>query len=275
MLKLTLGLWATALILWPLSLLADARADFEKALEEYKACRFEEAKRGFERFLQFYPRDRNIPRALYNLAQLESNSRDAVTYYQRIVSEYPESGVADSALFRTGLYRMASGEYSQAAETFTGVLARYPETALRQTVRYWLALSYLAVNDRVSAIGELKEVVNISSSSEYSILAKRDLERLEQGLKPLPEVTALPKVSPEGQYMVQVGSFSDFQVALALRRRLEQRGYPIAFGEIVVDEQTFYRVRVGPYSTQGEAKAVGERLAREEHLQCWIVKIQP
>ncbi len=274
MLRLTLCLWATSLILWPSGLLADARADFEEALKEFKACRFEEAKRGFERFLQFYPGDRNIPRALYNLAQLESDSRDAVTYYQRIVSEYPQSGVADSALFRTGLYKMASGQHSQAAQTFTDVLARYPETALRQTVRYWLALSYLAMNDRVSAIGELKEVVKISSS-EYSILAKRDLERLEQGLKPLPEVTTLPRVSPEGRYMVQVGSFSDFEVALALRRRLERKGYPIAFGEIVVDDRTFYRVRVGPYSGQVEAKAVGERLAREEHLQCWIVKIQP
>ncbi len=272
--KSGVSLVALAILLFPAKLLADAKADYQEALDKYRNCRFEEAKGAFERFCQLYPQDENMPGVLYRLAELEPNPGKALAHCETILSQYPRSGVADSALFRIGLYRMASAQYAGAGEAFTDLLTKYPNTPLEQKVRYWLGLSYLARQDRISAIGELREVVKISSESQYGLLAKRDLERMESAFKPSSEKKATPEVSPGGAYLVQVGSFADFEAALRLRRRLEGKGYPVSFSETVAEEQPFYRVRVGPYLAKDQAREVGERLAREERLECWIVKRQ-
>lgn len=257
------------------SLFADATADFGQALDYFKGHRFEEAMRGFEAFLNNHPQDGMVPMAVYYLAQVEPRSGKALAYYERVLSDYPESAVAYLALFRVGLGRLASGNYSKAAEVFTEFLRKYPQGELSQKARYWLAISCLCRGDRISAIGELKEVVQMSPTTLYGLLATRDLERLEKGLKPSPATEGLPETSPQGRYLVQVGSFADFQAASRLRKALEEKGYPVSFSETPRKGLPFYRVRVGPYLTKEEARRVGERLAGEEALPCWIVKKKP
>lgn len=257
------------------SLFADATADFGQALDYFKTHRFEEARRGFEAFLSNHPQDSMVPMAVYYLAQVEPHSGKALAYYERVLSEYPESAVAYLALFRVGLGRFACGDYSKAAGVFTEFLRKYPQGELSQKVRYWLAISCLCRGDRISAIGELKEVVRMSPNTLYGLLATTDVERLEKGLRPSPSVEGLPETSPQGTYLVQVGSFGNFQAALRLRNTLQEKGYPVSFSETPREDETLYRVRVGPYLTKEEARQVGKRLAEEEALPCWIVEKKP
>ncbi len=57
----------------------------------------------------------------------------------------------------------------------------------------------------------------------------------------------------QGDYFIQVASFVEKSNADVLAGRLKEKMYKVVIEEKVIDEKTFYRVRVGPFSTEGIA----------------------
>ena len=66
-----------------------------------------------------------------------------------------------------------------------------------------------------------------------------------------------------GSWVVQVGSFSNQQNAVALRDKLRKGGFTTQVEKVRVEGKTHYRVRVGPFLERGEAeqslKQLGEK----------------
>ena len=70
-----------------------------------------------------------------------------------------------------------------------------------------------------------------------------------------------PTASPGAPFSVQVGAFTERARAETLRLAVERDGSEAVIFEAVVDRETFYRVRVGPYPDRAAALAAAERLA--------------
>jgi DedD protein len=78
---------------------------------------------------------------------------------------------------------------------------------------------------------------------------------------PAPRAAA-PAAAPvaQGDWVVQLGSFSAEDNARKLAQRAEQFGYKASVSSIRASGRTLYRVRVGPYETRRQADAAASAL---------------
>ena len=74
-----------------------------------------------------------------------------------------------------------------------------------------------------------------------------------------------------GDVMVQVMATKDLSSAIAMRQKLQSKGYPV---EIVQGsggaQGSLHRVRVGPYADRKAALAAAKRIESEEGIRTWI-----
>ncbi len=71
---------------------------------------------------------------------------------------------------------------------------------------------------------------------------------------------SLPQTSRNGEFVVQLGSFSDEQNAQALAESVESSGFDVSIEPLFSDQGTVWRVRVGPYQSRALANEATERL---------------
>jgi len=78
---------------------------------------------------------------------------------------------------------------------------------------------------------------------------------------------ALPASNNEGEWVVQLGSFSDELNARGLAKSLSDSGFKVEVSPLFAKKGTVWRVRVGPYSTREQAvkttTQLRERLGRD------------
>ena len=74
--------------------------------------------------------------------------------------------------------------------------------------------------------------------------------------KPVEKSPATPMTS----YVVQVGSFSDRNNALALRDKLRKAGFPAFAEDVAAQGKTMVRIKVGPVLKRTEAEQIQKKL---------------
>ena len=85
---------------------------------------------------------------------------------------------------------------------------------------------------------------------------KKSYEELEpDGLLVHEDPVSAEKITyvAQGDYFIQVASFVKKSNADTLTESLKEKMYKVVIEEKVIEEKTFYRVRVGPFSTEGIA----------------------
>ena len=76
-----------------------------------------------------------------------------------------------------------------------------------------------------------------------------------------PDKSTMPKIDPSGRYTVQIGAFQYQTEANKLMNSLKSNGYPAFIKQVETpDNKTWYRVRVGTFSTKSEALNYGDKL---------------
>jgi cell division protein FtsN len=73
--------------------------------------------------------------------------------------------------------------------------------------------------------------------------------------------TALPAPAAGSGYLLQVGAFPNAADAEALKAKLALQGFVANVQTVQVGNQTFHRVRLGPYRSATELESVQGRLA--------------
>ncbi|MFO7582504.1 SPOR domain-containing protein [Guyparkeria sp.] len=71
---------------------------------------------------------------------------------------------------------------------------------------------------------------------------------------------SLPETTRQGDFVVQLGSFSDESNARALAESVEASGFDVSIEPLFSEQGTVWRVRVGPYATRDLATEATERL---------------
>jgi D-alanyl-D-alanine carboxypeptidase (penicillin-binding protein 5/6) len=79
-----------------------------------------------------------------------------------------------------------------------------------------------------------------------------------------------PKEGSPSAYTVQVGAFREKRTAEMLRQRLRQRGYSAYVTTIGTRRAKFYRVRLGEFDSQGEARRFVGRLKHQMGLEAVV-----
>jgi len=95
----------------------------------------------------------------------------------------------------------------------------------------------------------------------------------EPTIKPKPTVTtpAEPPTPPQqAGFVVQVGSYLNYELAESMADRYKSRGYEAFLVPTDVDGKEFYRLRIGVFDTYAEAKQIGAEVADRYSATYWI-----
>ena len=104
----------------------------------------------------------------------------------------------------------------------------------------------------------------------YDMLPKQEVEVPEASLTKAAPRSALPK----GDLTLQAGAFKQVAEAEKLQARLAQYGIDAKIQRFSLEDETWYRVRIGPIGTVEELESLRARLAEAE-VEATPVSTQP
>jgi cell division septation protein DedD len=178
----------------------------------------------------------NHPGVLYLQGVLTTDGTDASKIYQSIVDNFPRSEWADDALFRLYQYYYSIGLYKTADQKMDQLKRDYP-------------FSTYATDQKVA----------------------------EEPKSPPPaESSTPPPKAPRSErttviYTVQAGTFSVRQNAEELRSRFERDGFVSHIFTIVNNGRKFFKVWVGEFGKQEEARRFSADIKKRYNLDTIVV----
>jgi cell division protein FtsN len=119
---------------------------------------------------------------------------------------------------------------------------------------------YIEIEEIGTPVGEIEKVKEVDAVKEVQV------EKLETKPVEVPvtrKQTQVKVVKPSkpktvyiarGDYYIQVASFIKEENANSFAEQLRKKLYKVVIEKTKVDDKTFYRVRVGPFETEGIAK---------------------
>lgn len=134
------------------------------ALDLFQAGESERATAAFQRLLNARPND---PVALYHLGRLATDGTSARQYYLRLLQHAPRHPYADDALLAVVQWQYADGQYQDAVQTCTRLLASYPDTDVGDQARYWLGRTLFADDELTLARLTFYQLLNVYPHSPY------------------------------------------------------------------------------------------------------------
>jgi len=119
----------------------DSDEQFRFAVQTMEKSDYLRAVVEFERFLRFFPEDKNVPKAKLLIAQCYLKAKDyesARKSVHEILNVYRGTLVGGKALFLMGESYYEQGLYEEAERYFKGVIGAYPEPELKNSAAYRL-----------------------------------------------------------------------------------------------------------------------------------------
>ncbi len=233
-----------AILIIPLFLKAQ---DIDEAIRLFNAFQFERAREIFIEVLHDEDNPR-IAEAYYYLGRLSIAPDSALSYYQRVTNNYPQSRYADMSYLEIAKINIARSKYTNAIVTLSELLRKYPETDSKDEILFWLGVSYMSS-------GQEKEGANVlhdlRSQFPKSLWSERAANMIPT--KKTPETR-------EEYFTIQVGSYRNRENAEKHAEDLRKRELDIQIVEALVKGATYYRVWVGRFDTAEQAKTFSSRL---------------
>ncbi len=121
------------------------------------------------------------PQELYNASYADfskGNYELAIAGFQEYATRFPDSDLADNALFWVGECHYSQGDFDRAVEWFDRVLGQYPDSDRAAAADLKKGLAYLEQNKIGAAIVQLRHVLDKYPSSDESRVARDKLASL-------------------------------------------------------------------------------------------------
>lgn len=102
---------------------------YDAAFESLKQSRYQDAITQFQGLVNTWPDSELADDALYWMSEANYVNREfeaALTGFRNLVDRYPDSSRVPEAMLKVGYIQYDIGAYDQAAETFENILARFP-----------------------------------------------------------------------------------------------------------------------------------------------------
>lgn len=117
----------------------DPTADYDAAVELYRAKQYEQAEMGLRQFIQSHPRDNRVAGATYWLGEsylARGRNREAAEQFLKVSTDYARSSQAPDAMLKLGVTLNALGAREQACATLAELDRKFPNagSGVRQGV---------------------------------------------------------------------------------------------------------------------------------------------
>lgn len=193
---------------------------------------------------------------LNGLSQVDAQR--AVDYYTEVLNSFPKSSEAELACLRIAQYHFARGFYVAARKFFRDLLQWYPNSKYVDEAAYGAASCLYAQKEYSACRGELERFVKKYPDSPYKEIVRQDLKdlrALSSGYAAAPE--PVKSTIPSGKFTLQIGAFTNANLAVNLREEFENKGYLTEVRKKHVNGKTFYQVLLNAFDDRDEAEAFG------------------
>jgi cell division protein FtsN len=149
-------------------------------------------------------------------------------------------------------------------------------------------LFYLGYQAGKSSLNKSSQTAKAGDAKSIEISSEDDPDKIEQAEEPsISEEIKLHQQPTEGEkqdvkpakplnrgtyFSVQVGAFNSHTLAKNYSMKFSKAGYPTSISQALVKGRTWYRVRVGNYSTRAEAVAEKKKLEKMENKKFAVVR---
>jgi TolA-binding protein len=265
-------------------MLATGQVCAADAVVLFQTGKFDEARVAFEAVIKEAPDD---PIALYYLGRLTSEGAKSKAYFLQLKNKHPEHDLADDALFELAEVDFAQGLYLTARGTYRALLSHYPKTNQAGMAHYRIGLTFLAIKQADSALvafdvaqmtiggsaksharlGRLEALLQKKQKAEALGEAKQwlvdgagDLEMDVQDfiVRVSPDYATAVEKKTTDRFWIQVAALGNEDGALALKGRLENKGFRVDLE--TKPNSTLMFVFVGAYPTRAAAEQENQRI---------------
>lgn len=219
------------------------------------------------------------PEILYTQGLVAGSLQDRRLALQRVTIEFSLSSWADDALLLLGQLDYAIDDPAGALRYFERLLSDYPESPIRAAAALWGSRAAWEQRNteaacRFAALGIAANTEDVELRNQLAFQQQR-CDALSTGI-PAPGNT--PPAPPPPPPPAQTGPVYRIQTA-ALRTqrdadRIVARLKTLGFGSVVVREGGFYKVQAGPFGTRDEARAALPRIRERFGTGPFIVVVR-
>jgi len=175
---------------------------------------------------------------------------------------------------------LASENVAVPAGSFEAIKLVWLQPRGRTTTEWW-AKGIGMVKTAKSSSNFIAELVSYSIPAERPKVAGRQEPQKGPGLsqtKERMEESTDPRAARSGQHVWSVqlaGAVQRQESALREAKRLKKKGYDAYVDTVTARGRTWYRVLVGNFATQDEAKRMLQTINRKERLAAVIARVRP
>ncbi len=162
------------------SLIRDSKDENVIARALYEMGNLHGHREALLRILTGYSKSMWADKALYLLGQLSEKQGkllEAATWYAKIREQYPNSPLAEDALWRAGWDYYQLSQYSKADSFFSTIIQTFQD--YKDEALYWKGRSAEKQNKREEALANYRELIDHHEESYYAVLAEMRLKKLK------------------------------------------------------------------------------------------------
>jgi len=233
--------------------------------------------------LERYPNEAGV---FFLKALTASNGDEAISIYEKLISDYPNSDYSPLSEMKIGEYLFARGLYSQASIQFKKIIINYSKGDHHQRALDLMVNSYLATGENDSVKIALVNIKNFYPSLDYN---KYGIS----GLDPVTREAKLVRLDPDKisdkfrnakvkrkksniiskpkPWVVQVGAFGKYNNAQRLKKQLQGNGFPTEVHTINSNGKRLHAVRLVRYQEKIDAEKIGKKIKKKYGLDFRVI----
>jgi len=146
-----------------------------------------------------------------------------------------------------------------------------------------LAVGSQTSEDPLAHVAQTESPADVDSSSDYFDKVEGDQKEAEpsrEARRDRPQPPAADEPAPEtprssdGAFFVQVWAGRDRQAAELLVDKLQRDGYPVRLFSDRVENDSLFKVRVGGFDDESQARKVSEELEGKGYRGAWVTAVR-
>ncbi len=204
----------------------------------------------------------NQPEYLFLNALIESDGESAINKYKDFYNKYPLHTYADNAVFEVGSYFYTKGYYVKSSQWYKKIPIHYHDSELlNQSLDMFFKT--LEISNSSDSVNYYKNIFSkLYPIVENDKISKEYISTLDQKEKRYDQ-----------KYTIQIGAFKEYPRAESRLYMLREIGFGVVIEETMIDNEPFFVIREGQYSTRKSAEKIASRIKARTGIKCMIIEL--
>ena len=201
------------------------------------------------------------PNFLFMEALLDFDGEKSLEKFKNFYNKNQSYKYADYAVFEIGSYYYAKGYYLESGKWYKKIPMYYHNSdLLTESINmFYNTLKVAGSIDSISYYNNIFSKLYPNLKMDKSVLNSNIVDK---------ETETYDK-----QYTIQIGAFKEYSGAESRMHMLISQGFAIRIEEIQINNEIFYSIREGMYSTKKSVNKIILRIKARTGLDCMIIEL--